>query len=186
MLFGVLGRHPRRAARYGGPPWLSPAPRPAHPRRHRHRVRRLGHRVDRRTSPAASSTSTRAAGSRSSVRSLLTAAGYLSPDVDIDVRTLAAAEQHRSRSSSSSCSWRSCCSPSPTARHRGRRHLRSFLIALDRPRRAASSAPASVATSASSAPNNRRPLLLAAFVAAFLFPFTQDGSDANMSIATQS
>ena len=33
--------------------------------------------------------------------------------------------------------------------------------------------------------NNRRPLLLAAFVVAFLFPFTQDGSDANMSIATQ-
>jgi len=35
------------------------------------------------------------------------------------------------------------------------------------------------------AANNRRPLLLAAFVVAFLFPFTQDGSDANMSIATQ-
>jgi branched-chain amino acid transport system permease protein len=33
--------------------------------------------------------------------------------------------------------------------------------------------------------NNRRPLLLAAFVVAFLFPFTQGGSDANMSIATQ-
>ncbi|WP_392541995.1 branched-chain amino acid ABC transporter permease [Oryzobacter telluris] len=33
--------------------------------------------------------------------------------------------------------------------------------------------------------NNRRVLLLAAFVVAFLFPFTQDGSDANMSIATQ-
>ncbi|KRE63169.1 branched-chain amino acid ABC transporter permease [Nostocoides sp. Soil756] len=33
--------------------------------------------------------------------------------------------------------------------------------------------------------NNRRPLLLAAFLVAFLFPFTQDGSDANMSIATQ-
>ncbi|MGL5866515.1 MAG: branched-chain amino acid ABC transporter permease [Dermatophilaceae bacterium] len=32
---------------------------------------------------------------------------------------------------------------------------------------------------------NRRPLLLAAFVVAFLFPFTQGGSDANMSIATQ-
>ncbi|MFL6154147.1 MAG: branched-chain amino acid ABC transporter permease [Ornithinibacter sp.] len=35
------------------------------------------------------------------------------------------------------------------------------------------------------AANNRRPLLLAAFVVAFLFPFTQNGSDANMSIATQ-
>lgn len=35
------------------------------------------------------------------------------------------------------------------------------------------------------AANNRRPLLLAAFLVAFLFPFTQDGSDANMSIATQ-
>jgi branched-chain amino acid transport system permease protein len=33
--------------------------------------------------------------------------------------------------------------------------------------------------------NNRRPLLLAAFLVAFLFPFTQGGSDANMSIATQ-
>jgi branched-chain amino acid transport system permease protein len=33
--------------------------------------------------------------------------------------------------------------------------------------------------------NNRRPLLLAAFLVAFLFPFTQDGSDANMSIAAQ-
>jgi branched-chain amino acid transport system permease protein len=33
--------------------------------------------------------------------------------------------------------------------------------------------------------NNRRPLLLAAFLVAFLFPFTQDGSDANMSIAVQ-
>ena len=33
--------------------------------------------------------------------------------------------------------------------------------------------------------NNRRPLMLAAFLVAFLFPFTQDGSDANMSIATQ-
>ncbi|MGL5862317.1 MAG: branched-chain amino acid ABC transporter permease, partial [Phycicoccus sp.] len=33
--------------------------------------------------------------------------------------------------------------------------------------------------------NNRRPVLLAAFVVAFLFPFTQGGSDANMSIATQ-
>ena len=32
--------------------------------------------------------------------------------------------------------------------------------------------------------NNRRPLLLAAFLVAFLFPFTQNGSDANMSIAT--
>ncbi|MFQ6172550.1 branched-chain amino acid ABC transporter permease [Oryzobacter sp. R7] len=35
------------------------------------------------------------------------------------------------------------------------------------------------------AQNNRRPIMLAAFVVAFLFPFTQDGSDANMSIATQ-
>ena len=35
------------------------------------------------------------------------------------------------------------------------------------------------------AANNRRPLMLAAFLVAFLFPFTQDGSDANMSIATQ-
>ena len=35
------------------------------------------------------------------------------------------------------------------------------------------------------AANNRRPLLLAAFLVAFLFPFTQKGSDANMSIATQ-
>ncbi len=33
--------------------------------------------------------------------------------------------------------------------------------------------------------NNRRPLLLAAFLVAFLFPFTQNGSDVNMSIATQ-
>ena len=33
--------------------------------------------------------------------------------------------------------------------------------------------------------NNRRPLMLAAFVVAFLFPFTQNGSDANMSIAAQ-
>lgn len=33
--------------------------------------------------------------------------------------------------------------------------------------------------------NNRRPLLLASFLVAFLFPFTQDGSNANMSIATQ-
>lgn len=33
--------------------------------------------------------------------------------------------------------------------------------------------------------NNRRPLLLAAFLVAFFFPFTQGGSDANMSIATQ-
>ncbi len=33
--------------------------------------------------------------------------------------------------------------------------------------------------------NNRRPLVLAAFVVAFLFPFTQNGSDANMSIAAQ-
>ncbi len=33
--------------------------------------------------------------------------------------------------------------------------------------------------------NNRRVLLLAALLVAFLFPFTQDGSDANMSIATQ-
>ena len=33
------------------------------------------------------------------------------------------------------------------------------------------------------AANNRRPLMLAAFAVAFLFPFTQDGSDANMSIA---
>jgi len=32
---------------------------------------------------------------------------------------------------------------------------------------------------------HRRVLTLAAFVVAFLFPFTQDGSDANMSIATQ-
>ena len=36
------------------------------------------------------------------------------------------------------------------------------------------------------AANNRRPLLLAAFLVAFLFPFTQNGSDANMSIATRS
>ena len=33
--------------------------------------------------------------------------------------------------------------------------------------------------------NNRRVLILAAFVVAFLFPFTQNGSSANMSIATQ-
>ncbi|MEO6791190.1 MAG: branched-chain amino acid ABC transporter permease, partial [Ornithinibacter sp.] len=33
--------------------------------------------------------------------------------------------------------------------------------------------------------NNRRPLMLAAFLVAFLFPFTQNGSDANMSIAAQ-
>ncbi|WP_240917955.1 branched-chain amino acid ABC transporter permease [Phycicoccus sp. HDW14] len=33
--------------------------------------------------------------------------------------------------------------------------------------------------------NNRRVLLLSALLVAFLFPFTQDGSDANMSIATQ-
>lgn len=33
--------------------------------------------------------------------------------------------------------------------------------------------------------NNRRPLMLAAFLVAFLFPFTQNGSDENMSIATQ-
>jgi len=33
--------------------------------------------------------------------------------------------------------------------------------------------------------NNRRPLMLAAFVVAFFFPFTQNGSNANMSIATQ-
>jgi len=32
---------------------------------------------------------------------------------------------------------------------------------------------------------NRKVLILAAFVVAFLFPFTQQGSDANMSIATQ-
>jgi branched-chain amino acid transport system permease protein len=32
---------------------------------------------------------------------------------------------------------------------------------------------------------NRQVLILAAFVVAFLFPFTQQGSDANMSIATQ-
>jgi branched-chain amino acid transport system permease protein len=32
---------------------------------------------------------------------------------------------------------------------------------------------------------HRKVLILAAFVVAFLFPFTQDGSDANMSIATQ-
>ena len=35
------------------------------------------------------------------------------------------------------------------------------------------------------AQRNRQVLTLAAFVVAFLFPFTQDGSDANMSIATQ-
>ncbi|WP_299445376.1 branched-chain amino acid ABC transporter permease [uncultured Phycicoccus sp.] len=33
--------------------------------------------------------------------------------------------------------------------------------------------------------NNRRPLVLSAFLVAFLFPFTQGGSNANMSIATQ-
>ena len=33
--------------------------------------------------------------------------------------------------------------------------------------------------------NNRRVLILATFVVAFLFPFTQNGSSANMSIATQ-
>ncbi|MBM6403819.1 branched-chain amino acid ABC transporter permease [Phycicoccus sp. CSK15P-2] len=33
--------------------------------------------------------------------------------------------------------------------------------------------------------NNRRPLVLAAFLVAFLFPFTQGGSSANMSIAVQ-
>ena len=33
--------------------------------------------------------------------------------------------------------------------------------------------------------NNRRVLILSAFVVAFLFPFTQNGSSANMSIATQ-
>jgi branched-chain amino acid transport system permease protein len=33
--------------------------------------------------------------------------------------------------------------------------------------------------------NNRRPLMLSALLVAFLFPFTQNGSDANMSIATQ-
>ena len=32
---------------------------------------------------------------------------------------------------------------------------------------------------------HRRVLILSAFVVAFAFPFTQDGSDANMSIATQ-
>jgi branched-chain amino acid transport system permease protein len=35
------------------------------------------------------------------------------------------------------------------------------------------------------AANNRRPLMLSALLVAFLFPFTQNGSDANMSIATQ-
>jgi len=35
------------------------------------------------------------------------------------------------------------------------------------------------------AQRRRQVLILAAFVVAFLFPFTQDGSDANMSIATQ-
>ena len=33
--------------------------------------------------------------------------------------------------------------------------------------------------------NNRHPLTLAAFLVAFLFPFTQGGNDTNMSIATQ-
>jgi branched-chain amino acid transport system permease protein len=33
--------------------------------------------------------------------------------------------------------------------------------------------------------NNRRPLMLSALLVAFLFPFTQNGSNANMSIATQ-
>ncbi len=33
--------------------------------------------------------------------------------------------------------------------------------------------------------NNRRVLILSAFVVAFLFPFTQNGSSANMSVATQ-
>ena len=32
---------------------------------------------------------------------------------------------------------------------------------------------------------HRQVLILAAFLVAFLFPFTQHGSDANMSIATQ-
>ncbi len=35
------------------------------------------------------------------------------------------------------------------------------------------------------AANNNRVLVLSAFVVAFSFPFTQNGSDANMSIATQ-
>lgn len=35
------------------------------------------------------------------------------------------------------------------------------------------------------AANNKRILVMAAFFVAFTFPFTQDGSDANMSIATQ-
>jgi branched-chain amino acid transport system permease protein len=35
------------------------------------------------------------------------------------------------------------------------------------------------------AQRHRRVLIVAAFLVAFLFPFTQDGSDANMSIATQ-
>ncbi len=35
------------------------------------------------------------------------------------------------------------------------------------------------------ASRHRRVLMLGAFVVAFLFPFTQGGSDANMSIATQ-
>ena len=35
------------------------------------------------------------------------------------------------------------------------------------------------------AQRNRRVITLGAFAVAFLFPFTQNGSDANMSIATQ-
>ena len=35
------------------------------------------------------------------------------------------------------------------------------------------------------AQKHRRVLMLGAFMVAFLFPFTQNGSDANMSIATQ-
>ena len=44
---------------------------------------------------------------------------------------------------------------------------------------------ASSAGSGIAAANNNRVLVLSAFVVAFAFPFTQNGSDANMSIATQ-
>ena len=177
-------RHPRRAA--AAPAAVDePGPRPAHPRHHRASsflVWVLGSIAvqDRRPDQPQRGWLGRAGRRRAHHRGR-----PLSPDVDIDVRTWPTAEQHASRSSSSSCSWRSLLfAVAYTLNIQDGVIFASFLVAI------IGMVGGLLGTGFGGylgfiAANNRRPLLLAAFLVAFLFPFTQNGSDANMSIATQ-
>ena len=81
---------------------------------------------------------------------LITLAGTLSPDVDIDVRTWPRLQQHARDPHHRRADGRAALRRRLHARHPGRRHLRVLPGRHHRHGRAACSAPASAATSASS------------------------------------